>query len=107
MLTPTGTAFGAGAIAQLYESLGGAVTWIGKPYPAIYQFAAARIGAPAAASVLCVGDSVEHDIVGARRFGAAAALLRTGVLARLSEPDLAAELAKHGVVPDLTAAGFE
>jgi ribonucleotide monophosphatase NagD (HAD superfamily) len=30
MLTPRGFAFGAGQIAELYQRLGGAVTWIGQ-----------------------------------------------------------------------------
>ena len=74
MLTPAGTFPGAGAIAALYEQLGGVVTWIGKPYAGIYAAAARLVGSPAPSDILCVGDSVEHDIVGARNFGAAAAL---------------------------------
>jgi HAD superfamily hydrolase (TIGR01459 family) len=100
MLTAAGTRPGAGAIAALYEELGGPVTWIGKPYPGIYAAAARLVGSPAPRDVLCVGDSVEHDVVGARRFGAATALVKTGVLADLSEAELASEFARHGVVPD-------
>jgi ribonucleotide monophosphatase NagD (HAD superfamily) len=47
-----------------------------------------------------VGDSVEHDIAGANRFGAFAALVRTGVLAGLSDKELAAEIGRHGALPD-------
>lgn len=47
-----------------------------------------------------MGDSVEHDIGGARAFGAFAALVRTGVLAGLSEKELASEIGRHGVAPD-------
>jgi HAD superfamily hydrolase (TIGR01459 family) len=107
MLTSEGTHPGAGAIAALYEEHGGAVTWIGKPYPGIYAAAARLVGISDPSAVLCVGDSVEHDIVGARRFGAAAALIRTGILADLSESELAAEIGRHGVAPDLIFAGFE
>jgi HAD superfamily hydrolase (TIGR01459 family) len=106
MLTSNGAHPGAGAIADLYEALGGTVTWIGKPYPGIYAAAARLVGSPAPRDVLCIGDSIEHDIVGARRFGAAAALVRTGILADLSEAELAAEFAKHGVVPDAVLAGL-
>ena len=94
----------AGAIARLYEANGGNVVWIGKPFPMMYAHAARLAGDIAPASVLCVGDSVEHDIVGARRFGAAAALVRTGILARASEAELARECAAHGVVPDFVLA---
>ncbi len=100
MLTASGNAPGAGRIAEIYEELGGAVTWVGKPFPEIYRAAAelARIENPR--DVLCVGDSVEHDIAGAKRFGAVAALVRTGILTRLSDKELAAEIGRHGAVPD-------
>jgi len=101
MLTPGGIHPGAGAIAERYERLGGRVHWIGKPYAGIYEAAALLAGSPAPHEVLCVGDSVEHDIVGAHRFGAAAALVRTGILAGLSESELAAECARHAAVPDI------
>ena len=40
MLTASGNAPGAGRIAEIYEELGGAVTWVGKPFPEIYRAAA-------------------------------------------------------------------
>jgi FMN phosphatase YigB (HAD superfamily) len=40
-----------------------------QPYPGIYAAATRLVGSPAPHDVLCIGDSVEHDIVGARRFG--------------------------------------
>jgi HAD superfamily hydrolase (TIGR01459 family) len=100
-----GTFPGAGAIAARYETLGGTVSWIGKPYPAIYA-AAAKLAGSRPGEILCVGDSVEHDIVGAHRFGAAAALVRTGIHAEWSEADLAAEFARHGVAPDIILRGL-
>jgi HAD superfamily hydrolase (TIGR01459 family) len=100
MLTGTGVAPGAGRIAELYEELGGKVIWIGKPFPQVYEAAAALSGLENPRDILCVGDSIEHDVVGAHRFGAAAALLRCGILAALSEAELAQEIAKHGAVPD-------
>ena len=96
---------GAGAIAERYEAMGGPVTWIGKPHPAIYAAAAKLVG-QVPENILCVGDSVEHDIVGAHRFGARAALVRTGIHADLSEAALSAEFARHGVVPDVILSGF-
>ena len=76
------------------------MTWIGKPFPQVYQEAAALSGVEDPRDILCVGDSVEHDVMGAHGFGAAAALLRCGILAALSEAELAQEIAKHGAVPD-------
>lgn len=104
MLTGAGVAFGAGRIAELYEELGGSVIWVGKPYLPIYRAAAAQIGIADPARLLCVGDSVEHDVVGAHRFGAAALLVRTGILAELDERELAAEFEKHQATPDYIVA---
>lgn len=100
MLTGTGVAPGAGRIAELYQELGGKVVWIGKPFPEVYEAAAALSGVENPSDILCVGDSVEHDVVGAHGFGAAAALLRCGILATLTEAELAQEIGKHGAVPD-------
>ena len=77
MLTPQGLLPAPGAIAALYEDMGGQVTWIGKPYPAIYQRARAVIGNPA--RVLCIGDSAEHDVAGGRAAGLATLLVMTGI----------------------------
>jgi HAD superfamily hydrolase (TIGR01662 family) len=45
-----------------------------KPHPSIFETALRQAGATAAASVM-VGDSVEHDIVGARQVGMRAILV--------------------------------
>ena len=79
MLTPQGLMPAPGAIAALYEELGGSVTWIGKPYPAIYEHAAKRIGNPK--RILCIGDSAEHDVAGGRNVGFATLIVMTGVSA--------------------------
>ena len=60
----------AGAVAALYEELGGAVTWFGKPYPEIYAAARARIAALRShalpdARLLAIGDGADTDIKGA------------------------------------------
>ena len=100
MLTAAGNAPGAGRIAEIYEELGGVVTWVGKPFPEIYRAAADLSQVQNPRDVLCLGDSVEHDIAGANRFGAFAALVRTGVLADLSDKELAAEIGRQGALPD-------
>ena len=96
MLTAAGVAPGAGRIAEIYQELGGDVTWIGKPFADVYQAAASLSDVEDPGEVLCVGDSVEHDVVGAHAFGALAALVRTGILADLSDKELAAEIGRHG-----------
>lgn len=95
-----GTAPGAGSIARAYEELGGPVRWFGKPYSAIYQQAQSLVSTVAADRVVCIGDSIEHDIVGAADAGLASCLVRTGVLAASSEEDLAAISKAHGARPD-------
>ncbi|NQE63712.1 TIGR01459 family HAD-type hydrolase [Caulobacter sp. RHG1] len=62
--------FCAGALADLYESLGGPVVMAGKPYGAMYDLAlekaAALLGRPVDRSrVLCIGDGVITDVKGA------------------------------------------
>lgn len=79
MITPQGLMPAPGAIAALYEELGGHVTWIGKPYPAIYAQAARLIGNPQ--RILCIGDSAEHDVAGGRAAGFETLLVLQGVSA--------------------------
>ncbi len=79
MLTPEGLMPAPGAIAALYEELGGKVTWIGKPYPSIYAEAARLIGNPK--PILCIGDSAEHDVAGGRNAGFETLLVLQGVSA--------------------------
>jgi HAD superfamily hydrolase (TIGR01459 family) len=106
MLTPSGPAFGAGRIARLYEELGGAVEYVGKPYPLIYRVAAERLGRPDPARVLCIGDSPAHDIRGGRAAGHRTALVRTGVHAGESLADLLSECEKSGDMPDFVIPRF-
>lgn len=60
----------AGAIGRLYESLGGSVTYYGKPYAAVFEtaLAEARNLGPAR-NPLVIGDGLETDILGANRMG--------------------------------------
>ncbi len=77
------TAPGAGSIAHLYERLGGTVRWFGKPYPDIYEQAMRAAGNPPPRSIVCIGDSIDHDILGAANCGLDSVLVRTGILAEL------------------------
>jgi HAD superfamily hydrolase (TIGR01459 family) len=61
-----------GSLADLYESLGGRVTMAGKPYGPIYDLALKEgeglLGRPVDRSrVLCIGDGVVTDVLGANR----------------------------------------
>lgn len=106
MLTPSGPAFGAGRIAELYEDLGGTVTWIGKPFPAIYDQARAFLAAIAPGRICAIGDSVEHDIAGARAAGLATVLVRTGIHADLTDAERHDLYRHHHAEPDYILSQF-
>jgi HAD superfamily hydrolase (TIGR01459 family) len=69
----------AGAIADVYEALGGPVIWYGKPYPAIYEHALHLAGDPPFDAVLAVGDGLQTDILGAARMGFDAVFVTGGI----------------------------
>jgi HAD superfamily hydrolase (TIGR01459 family) len=69
----------AGAIADVYQVLGGRVTWYGKPFPAIYEHALARAGNPPKSEVLAIGDGLQTDILGAARMGFDAVFVAGGI----------------------------
>jgi HAD superfamily hydrolase (TIGR01459 family) len=69
----------AGAIAELYQGLGGRVTWYGKPHEAIYRHALHRAGDPPPSEVLAVGDGLQTDILGAARMGFDAVFVSGGI----------------------------
>ncbi len=104
MLTAVGSRFGAGEVADLYEKLGGRVTRIGKPNAQIFETALELAGKPDHKSVVCVGDSLEHDIVGGRGAGLATALVLSGILSTTA--DLTAMFKQLRAFPDYTIDTF-
>ena len=98
--------FGAGRIAEIYEELGGEVRWLGKPFPEIYQFACALAGNVDPARVVCVGDSVEHDIAGARDAGFDSVLVRDGIATDLGAAEIAALERQHNAFANFTMDTF-
>lgn len=90
MFSPRGLLPGPGALAALYERLGGAVTYVGKPHPKIYGMALAALGHPPASRVIAVGDSLDHDVLGARRMAIASVFVTGGIhaadFAALADP---------------------
>jgi HAD superfamily hydrolase (TIGR01459 family) len=75
----------AGALADAYAALGGAVLYCGKPYAPIYEVALARAAAarggttPARKRVLAIGDSVRTDLSGAAAFGLDCLFVTSGI----------------------------
>lgn len=110
----------AGALAQLYERMGGEVIMAGKPYPAIYDLALAEaqdlLGRPLdRARVLCVGDGMPTDVRGANAQGLDLLFIANGIHGadavgadgRLIAAGVDRLLAEHGsharwAMPDLT-----
>jgi HAD superfamily hydrolase (TIGR01459 family) len=74
----------AGAIADLYRSLGGEVLYAGKPHRPIYDLALERIaalrGKPAPLGrVLAIGDSIRTDLKGATDYGLDCLFVTAGI----------------------------
>ncbi len=89
----------AGAIADLYATMGGKVLYAGKPYRPIYEMAVAKAESAAGRKislgrVIAVGDSVRTDLKGARTMGLDFLFLTSGIhaeeLGSREEPDHAA-----------------
>lgn len=68
----------AGALAAVYESLGGRVHWYGKPDGPIYRHALELAGNPPAETVLAIGDNLQTDMLGACRMGFDAVYIGAG-----------------------------
>ncbi len=69
----------AGALADLYEAMGGRVAWYGKPHAPIYAHALLLAGNPPLGEVLAIGDGPVTDMLGAARFGVDAIFISHGV----------------------------
>ena len=89
----------AGALADLYATMGGDVLYAGKPYRPIYDMALAKAEAAAGKSVplarvLAVGDSLRTDLKGARTLGVDFLFVTSGIhaeeLGGREQPDPAA-----------------
>lgn len=74
----------AGALADLYASLGGEVLYAGKPHRPIYDLALERVakarGKPVARNrVLAIGDSIRTDLTGASDYGLDCLFVTAGI----------------------------
>lgn len=74
----------AGAIADLYENMGGRVFWAGKPHLNAYETAHAiaeslRDSNVPRAKCLVIGDAIRTDLKGAENFGCDALFVASGI----------------------------
>jgi HAD superfamily hydrolase (TIGR01459 family) len=96
-----------GAIARVYEGIGGTVEYFGKPYAAIFDHAIATAAMNPGARVIMIGDSPEHDVAGARAMRLSTLLVQTGIHRHLSEQQLLKFCEGCGGIPDFLMTGFE
>ena len=75
----------AGALAALYEDIGGTVLYFGKPHPPIYDLARRKLAE--AGRVLAIGDGINTDIAGATGEGLDALFVLNGLAAGHFGPD--------------------
>jgi HAD superfamily hydrolase (TIGR01459 family) len=71
----------AGTLAASYESLGGTVHRLGKPYAGVYESCLKALGDLDRGRILVVGDGLATDILGAETVGLDSLLVTGGLLA--------------------------
>jgi len=69
----------AGALADVYQGMGGRVEWYGKPHHTIYDHSLGLAGHPPREAVLVVGDALVTDMLGAALQGFDAVFVRGGI----------------------------
>lgn len=76
----------AGAVADLYEAIGGKVIWTGKPAPLAMQACLIKLRVQIGdqndinpKDILVIGDGLPTDIAGAKAFGAQSLLVSGGI----------------------------
>ena len=103
-----------GLVARRYRELGGTVRLHGKPDAGIYRGCLRRLRC-SRERVVAIGDSLEHDVLGARGAGIASVLVAAGVhrealgVTPVAAPDprrCEALFARLGVAPDFVVAQF-
>ena len=78
----------AGALAELYEDMGGTSLYFGKPHPPIYDMARRKLGLPEDTRYLAVGDGIATDIPGAAGEGIDALFVSGGLAHDQFGPDV-------------------
>ena len=68
-----------GTIADLYEHMGGKVIILGKPSKEIYEESCKKIEDLNKSKIVAIGDSLDHDILGANNFAIDSVLISTGI----------------------------
>lgn len=90
---------GPGRIAQIYIKLGGVCDFFGKPHTPIYERIFRDMDVDASETV-CIGDSLDHDVLGASKAGCDSVLVRTGIHEGLDEEQFSELLQSATKFPD-------
>ena len=93
---------GPGVLAAHYQSIGGSVRYVGKPYPEVYRRCFRMLAAVPTNRILAIGDSLEHDVAGGRNAGCQTGFVAGGIHAAEVETEQgrAALYARLGISPD-------
>ena len=99
-----------GALAQLYDKIGGKVIYAGKPHPPIYELSRAWIEEVAGYDipkdrVLAIGDNIFTDLLGAQQEDYDCFFIQDG-LHESNAGKLKALLAEHGITARYMADGL-
>ena len=96
-----------GAIAKLYESIGGEVFILGKPSDFIYKKATLFIDNFDKKRTIAIGDSLSHDIYGAYNFGIKSIFISSGIHSNIFQSNnnkdlqnIIKEHSEYKVLPD-------
>ena len=68
-----------GTIADLYDHMGGRVVILGKPSKEIYKASCKKIKDFNKSKIVAIGDSLDHDILGANNFNIDSVLISSGI----------------------------
>ena len=68
-----------GTIADLYDHMGGRVVILGKPSKEIYKVSCKKIEDFNKSKIVAIGDSLDHDILGANNFNIDSVLISSGI----------------------------
>lgn len=105
MLTKTATPSARGGSPSSTKSLVARCAGSASPFRHL-RLRARLLGRPDPARVCAIGDSVEHDIVGAAAVGLASVLVTTGILERQSDEERRLLFVEHGAAPDFILPKF-
>jgi len=79
-----------GALAKMYEEMGGQVIYAGKPHEPIYRLCRAWLEevtgfVPPPERILCIGDNIFTDLIGAQREGYDCLFVQDGLYGETTE----------------------